>query len=84
MERKSSPKILQLMQYVPRSPLCYSTKTSGPSRRAWGLPFFVIYMIRIMPSSMLLFVMPLGTGFDQSRPGDSPSCAMECFLQSDK
>ena len=45
-----------------------STKTSGPPRRARGLPSFVC-MIKIMPTSMLLFVMPLGTGLDKSARG---------------
>ena len=43
-------------------------KTSGPPRRARGLPSFVC-MIKIMPTSMLLFVMPLGTGLDKSTRG---------------
>ena len=37
-------------------------------RQAQGLPSFV-YMIKIMPTSMLLFVMPLGTGLDRSARG---------------
>ena len=36
----------------------------GPLETSSGTALFVICMIRIMPSSMLLFVMPLGTGFD--------------------
>ena len=68
MECKSPPKILQLMQYVPRYLLYQSNKTLGPPRRARGLPSFVC-MIKIMPTSMLLFVMPLGTGFDKSARG---------------
>ena len=68
MECKSPPKILQLMHYVPRYLLYLSIKTSGPPRRARGLPSFVC-MIKIMPTSMLLFVMPLGTGLDKLARG---------------
>ena len=68
MECKSPPKILQLMQYVPRYLLYLSTKTPGPPRRARGLPSFVC-MIKIMPASMSLFVMPLGTELDKSTRG---------------
>ena len=34
-----------------------------PPEKSSGLPSFM-YMIRIMPMSMLFFVIPLGTGFD--------------------
>ncbi len=36
----------------------------GPPETSSGTALFVICMIRIMPSSILLFVMPLGTGLD--------------------
>ena len=41
----------------------------GPPETSSGTALFVIYMIRIMPSSILLFVMPLGTELDRSARG---------------
>ena len=38
-------------------PFVLSTKTPGPSRRAWGLPSF-IYMISIMPINVLFHYRP--------------------------
>src|SRR3954469_12164558 len=64
MERESSSKILQLMQYVPRYPFALKYQDSGPPETDSGTAPFVICTISIMLLSMLLFVMPLGTGLD--------------------
>ena len=68
MEREPPEEILQLKAVCIMLPFCIKYEPSGPPRRARGLPSFVC-MIKIMPTSVLLFVMPLGTGLDKSTRG---------------
>ena len=68
MECKPSPKILQLMQYASYHPFLFKYQDFGPPETSSGTALFVISMI-VMPTSILLFVMPLGTGLDKSARG---------------
>ena len=67
MERQSPPKILQLNAVCTTLPFVLSTRQRAPRGALGGYPFYL--HDKFLCLRMYYFIIPPGTGFDQSARG---------------